>query len=524
MGGSSTGGLPGGGSSTTGSPTNGNGNGKGGNGNGPNSSTNSSDMGGSSGGGGGTSSSPGNGNAYGHDKANNNAGGNGHGPFSTDMGGATQCGYVPDLPYCTSSSSSGSPEGNSSDMGGSSSGGSSSGGGSTSGGSPSGNGAVCAPSDSSSSDSSEGGSATSETPGIAATGIVCADHPFGSPESECGHFGMTPSGKDENVGGLSCTASQSAGMAIVKSGTKGCAHGQIAYNVYTGVTKGDTLNTPAGQDISHVTYCSGTPTAPAPSTAGAAPAPPKGPPPADSCTSTTVKTRYKCVQDKKGNRSCETIPACAPGSHPGSCGACIEDGSNDDCIPQSEGGCWVTGGGFIVAPNDVTGAPEDGHDSFGGNAKPMKKGGVQGHWNHVDHGTKNHAKGKPEYIVCRHVNEPGPGNPGGKKGFNMNQVYFGGHAEWREHDLGDWQSGYWFDVVAKDHGEPGSQPSPKNGFMPDTYHFTIRKMDDPAAKVSGALVYETHGTLVGGNIQIHPPNGGHPYTPMSLPPFVAFEP
>src|SRR5262249_12313670 len=153
-------------------------------------------------------------------------------------------------------------------------------------------------------------------------------------------------------------------------------------------------------------------------------------------------------------------------------------------------------------------------DNFGGNAKGMKDGRIQGNWNHVDHGTGNHAKGKPAYLVCRHVDEPGPGQPGGKKGFTMNQVYFGGPAEWREAARGAGAEGYWFDVVAKDHGGPGSQPSPKNGFMVDTYHFTIRKMDDPANKVSGAVVYEVKGDLVGGNIQLHPPNGGHPYTPM----------
>jgi hypothetical protein len=199
------------------------------------------------------------------------------------------------------------------------------------------------------------------------------------------------------------------------------------------------------------------------------------------------------------------------------------DGETDDCIPPSEGGCWVTGGGFIVEASIVPKAAEaDGHDNFGGNAKQMKKGGVQGHWNHVDHGTKNHAKGKPEYIYCRHVDEPGPGQPGGKKGFTMNQIYFGGPAEWRSNDA--WSDGYWFDVVAKDHGEPGSQPSPKNGGMVDTYHFTIRKMDDAANKVSGPIVYEVKGGLVGGNIQMHPPNGGHPGVQSPLPAWVSLEP
>jgi hypothetical protein len=60
--------------------------------------------------------------------------------------------------------------------------------------------------------------------------------------------------------------------------------------------------------------------------------------------------------------------------------------------------------------------------------------------------------------------------------------------------------------------------------MVDTYHFTIRKMDDPAKQVSGAIIYETRGDLVGGNIQIHPSNPGHPGTPMTLPSWVAFEP
>jgi hypothetical protein len=170
-------------------------------------------------------------------------------------------------------------------------------------------------------------------------------------------------------------------------------------------------------------------------------------------------------------------------------------------------------------------APADGHDNFGGNAKPMKQGYISGHWNHVDHGTGNHSKGRPEYIVCRTVaGEPGPSQPGGKKGLTTNQVYFGGHAQWRVAADGAWADGYWFDVVVEDHGEPGSQgPAAKKGQMPDYYHFTIRKMDDPTAKVSGAIVYETKENLMGGNIQIHPSNNGHPATQSQLPSWVALE-
>lgn len=233
---------------------------------------------------------------------------------------------------------------------------------------------------------------------------------------------------------------------------------------------------------------------------------------------------WKCTKDGAGQKTCTSTPDCAPGTHAAACGACVPDseGSTSDCVPPSEGGCWVTGGGFIEGASLVPAAPADGHDNFGGNAKPMKNGTVNGHWNHVDHGTGNHAKGRPEYIVCRHVDEPGPGQPGGKKGLTANQVYFGGHAQWRSGDA--WSDGYWFDVVAKDHGEPGSSAATKKGGMPDSYHFTIRKIDDPTLGASGKVVYETRGELSGGNIQMHPSNNGHPATTSPLPAWVSFEP
>lgn len=87
-----------------------------------------------------------------------------------------------------------------------------------------------------------------------------------------------------------------------------------------------------------------------------------------------------------------------------------------------------------------------------------------------------------------------------------------------------WNDGYWFDVVAKDHGEPGSSAAVKKGQMPDTYHFTIRKIDDPAKGASGTVVYETRGDLDGGNIQMHPSNGGHPAVSSPLPAWVSLEP
>ena len=37
-------------------------------------------------------------------------------------------------------------------------------------------------------------------------------------------------------------------------------------------------------------------------------------------------------------------------------------------------------------------------------------------------------------------------------------------------------------------------------------------------------VYETKGDLVGGNIQIHPSNNGHPAVQSALPPWVSLQP
>jgi hypothetical protein len=217
----------------------------------------------------------------------------------------------------------------------------------------------------------------------------------------------------------------------------------------------------------------------------------------------------------KGRIVCRKPPTCLPGTHATACGACVPDNSTttEDCKPPGAGGCWVTGGGFII---DV-----DGKDTFGGNAMPMKSGAVRGEWEHQEHDTHEKGHGHASYIYCRHINAPGPGQPGGKKGFNMNQVYFGGNARWFTN--GGWNQGYWFDVCAEDHGEPGSTRA-KGGNNPtggDYYHYTIRKV--AGANQSGTIIYETKGYLSGGNIQIHPPNNGHPYVSTPLPAWVQLE-
>jgi hypothetical protein len=78
----------------------------------------------------------------------------------------------------------------------------------------------------------------------------------GNPGSECGRWGLTPFGKDDNLSGQVFTATMDAAVALVKSGAGECTgQGESGYNLYIGVNEGDLLETPYGQDISHVTYC-----------------------------------------------------------------------------------------------------------------------------------------------------------------------------------------------------------------------------------------------------------------------------
>jgi hypothetical protein len=88
--------------------------------------------------------------------------------------------------------------------------------------------------------------------------LFCGDP--GNTAEECGSFGLVPRAyydKDGGLSGLSFVSTQDAYVALVKSGSKGCPnHPDSAYRVYVNVTVGQVLETPMGQDISHVTYCS----------------------------------------------------------------------------------------------------------------------------------------------------------------------------------------------------------------------------------------------------------------------------
>jgi len=202
-------------------------------------------------------------------------------------------------------------------------------------------------------------------------------------------------------------------------------------------------------------------------------------------------TSFRLTQDCEGE-------TCTPRCEETWCEMC------DEGQPPTDGGCWITGIGYLNT--------SDGKDNFGGNGMPMKAGYIRGEWEHQDHGTGDKIHGTVAYLVCRHVDEPGPGQPSGPDhNFNINQAYYGGPGRWYEPGKG-WSEGYWFDVMAEDHGEPGKT---------DEYFFSVRQMD--ATGAVGPVIYQAGGVLGGGNFQIHPPNTGHPYTTGTLPQWVPLQ-
>jgi hypothetical protein len=150
-------------------------------------------------------------------------------------------------------------------------------------------------------------------------------------------------------------------------------------------------------------------------------------------------------------------------------------------LPRS---CWITTGGFQNA-----GVKSGGKDfTFGGNVGPPSSGS----WEVVDHNTGDNFHSNDVHIdSCRVIDHTGPGQPGGNKGFDINQAFFSGTGRLNHVD------GYPFVGFVIDGGEPGGKKNnQKDEFWIQVY--------DPATL---AVVFETQFELDGGNVQIHPCNG-----------------
>jgi hypothetical protein len=165
---------------------------------------------------------------------------------------------------------------------------------------------------------------------------------------------------------------------------------------------------------------------------------------------------------------------------------------------EGVGGCWITGGGQILNADGT-------YDSYGGNAMTMKDGSVRGEWNHVDHNfggdTLNHFKGDVDHIRCEKIGTQGPEVPKAIP----NVAYFGGTGTYNG------VGGYFFEVVWVDSAEGGRSW--------DKYQLTIYDSNHNIFDVENGegnenckpqIAKQGIGCTMNGNLQIHPPNQGHP--------------
>ncbi len=148
-----------------------------------------------------------------------------------------------------------------------------------------------------------------------------------------------------------------------------------------------------------------------------------------------------------------------------------------------EGVCWITTGGFHNA-----GRQSGSKDfTFGGNVGPPPSGS----WEVIDHNTGDNFHSHDVHITdCVVIAKTGPGQPGGKKGFDINKALFEGTGRLNGVD------GFPFTGFVVDGGEPAG----KKGNDPDFFEIIVR---DPG---TGEIVFQASGALDGGNVQIHPPN------------------
>jgi len=146
--------------------------------------------------------------------------------------------------------------------------------------------------------------------------------------------------------------------------------------------------------------------------------------------------------------------------------------------------CWITTGGFQNA-----GVQSGGKDfTFGGNVGPPPSGS----WEVIDHNTGDNFHSNDVHIdSCSVISGTGPGQPGGKKGFQINQAFFSGTGRLNHVD------GYPFIGFVIDRGEP----SGKNGNQKDEFFIEVY---EPGTTT---VVFQTQFELDGGNVQIHPCNG-----------------
>ena len=150
--------------------------------------------------------------------------------------------------------------------------------------------------------------------------------------------------------------------------------------------------------------------------------------------------------------------------------------------------CWVTTGGFDKGTNtDPSGKKIC---SFGGNVGPPPSGAFEVNWHDGPlEGAKFHTN-DIQSLGCEDSGSTGPQQPGGKKGLEVDTLFFDCTGRFNNED------GYTCEGYLKDAGEPAGKKDNDH----DEISMTVKDAD-------GNIVAECIGDLEGGNVQIHPPVG-----------------
>jgi len=190
------------------------------------------------------------------------------------------------------------------------------------------------------------------------------------------------------------------------------------------------------------------------------------------------------------------------------------DVAGDGCTAcHLDVGCRITGGGWINGITDPTMMAQIIRASFGGQVGAPcgcigcfdQSGHVQGNWTHDRKTGKGRLKASTfNSLTCSTVDGAGPAPPPAP----ANKACFSGVGDWSPTN-GPKTMKVAYRVEVEDHGEPGKSDTYRLRMWIPTSTWTLSKLIPATCCTATSLQVATpdiddSGTLIGGNIQIHP--------------------
>jgi hypothetical protein len=194
-----------------------------------------------------------------------------------------------------------------------------------------------------------------------------------------------------------------------------------------------------------------------------------------------------------------------------------------ECAEQTDGVCWLTGGGAKFSSITGTELGEHGpRHNWGGNVYPScsPTPGDGGSWNHLDHELKLHFHGQAITVVrCGNVDGIPPGSESPVTPFNFIEFTGTGTLKGIKGNKADYGTvNFW--ARCEDRNEPGSSGQ-QDGNLKDRYFLHV--YDDAGTTlllvdVDGVASTVDPVTITKGNLQIHDSSCDSPPLAMRLDP------